>query len=183
MEDKPDTEDVLSVYGLSLDMDTGLGGLGVDYVTDLSESMGVLQTLQDSTLTPLDEHPGISVNGYLNLGPAGFIAEAVHFLDDFDPTILSWDSDGAQPSAYHVEAFYGMTLSERPWVFSAAMGGPREALALGLPEQRLSAAAICTVSDGFESGLEYLVATDYDEADGGTGADSQVFSFLIRASF
>lgn len=160
--DKPsETDDILSVYGLSLRYGSDHLAIGLDYITDLGESMGFIQ----SGIIPNDDHGGIALSAMFNTENAGLIFEAVTIEESFESEVLNFNNTGAKPQAYHVEAFYDSQFNNKPLGFSIAYANTRDSLALSLPKSRIAIAITHAVYEELLLGFEYNVSADYDTTD------------------
>lgn len=151
------------------------GGFAVNlgYISDIGDANGLQDTIQENIALAMvdydDQVAGVTVDAMLIRGPFTFIAEYTRATDRFDINELAFRGRGAQPSAFNLEAGYSFTLAGRAATFAVAYQETDEAVALGLPQQRVAAALAVDVLDNTTLSFEWAHDDDYSAADGGTG--------------
>lgn len=145
----------------------------VSYISDIGDSDGLQDTVQENLdIAAVDydsQVPGVALDASFTTGPFIFIAEYVTATEDFDMNELAFNGGGAQPSAFNIEAGYGFTLAGKDATVAIGYQETSEAVALGLPEQRLLAALTVDVMKHTSIAFEWAHDDDYSTADGGTG--------------
>ncbi len=132
---------------------------------------------------PGDEVVSDYVDGYAahlvaGLGPVTLIGEYVGADDD-----LGGAGSNSRISAYNVEAGVFFPLAGRDAYVAVGYQETDEALWAGLAEKRIVTAVAVEIMDGTSLALEWLNEEDYDVADGGTGADWDVYTLQLAAEF
>lgn len=145
--------DKINQWGANLGHKTKLDQLTFDiragWIASLTDALGMQVTsssgfggFAQSSATEVLHHrvPGGDLFFNLDRGPYSVSGEWVGAMQDFHGMDMSFDGRAAKPQSWHLEAAYRFPLLKRP--ASAVIGYDRtkEALALGLPEQRVLAA-------------------------------------------
>ena len=102
-------------------------------------------------------------------------------MEDGDRAELAFGDNGAEPAALNSELAYTTELRAKETVVAVGYQQSREALALGLPEQRFITSASMTIFTGTTLSLEYYLDQDYSMADSGTDEDG--YSFTTRLAY
>lgn len=151
----------------------GSFAVNAGYISDIGETNGLQEAIQDNIDIAMVDYDkqvaGFTVDAMLSSGPFTLIAEYTAAADDFHVNELAFRGGGAQPSAFNVEAGYSFTLAGRDATFAVAYQATDEAVALGLPEERVAAAISVDVLDNTTLSFEWAHDDDYSAADGGTG--------------
>lgn len=160
------------------------GRLGASVVSNIADSNGMQSTGgsggafsgfgTSSATEAVTQVPGYDVQGLLNYGPYGLIAEWVTAAESFETSDLSFNGTGALPQALNVEGSYSFQSAKKPTAVALGYSVTQDALALFLPRERYS--AVVNVSwwrDTVES-LEYRHDVDYAESDSAAGIGSTV---------
>ena len=116
-----------------------------------------------------DVYARISVSGITLLG------EYVTALRHFDQQNLSFNGDGAKPSAWHTEATYGFDIGKRPSSLSLAYDGSDQALGINIPRQRYSAALKIALLPRTLLTMEYRHDVNYDSSTTAKGQGQQAY--------
>lgn len=156
-------------------------GFGVGYIGNLAESQGM-----QTTYLPVDQFPGfsnnenmfkrapaINIHGRCEIGKPGnqfdFLAEFVGASRHFDVSDLTFNSQGAKPTALDLEGQYEFLAWTKPASISIGYGRTWQALALNLPEHDYFVALHTSIwKDTIES-LEYRRDVNYSSSDYATG--------------
>jgi len=116
--------------------------------------------------------PAYNVRGYFDLGPAwDVIAEYVGASTQFNPNNMSFGGSGAKPWAVDTEVAYSFSAFDRPTSLGVGYAWTKEALALGLPEQRYSAVINTSVWRNTLQSLEYRRDINYAASATASGSD------------
>jgi len=126
-----------------------------------------------------DEVSGLALSAGATFGPVSLTAEYVAALDNYDPAQFAFGADGAKPQAWQTELAYTMEIMERETIFALGYQGTSEALALGLPETRLLAAASMEIAPHVNLAFEFAHDKDYGIEDGGTDEDADIFTLKL----
>ena len=103
--------------------------------------------------------------------------------DTFASGELAFNSQGAKPAAWNLEAAYVTEIMSKETTLAFTMQASEEALALSMPETRYGASATVQIIPNYSSTLEYLHDEDYSTSDGGTGNDGHTATLKIAAEF
>ena len=106
-------------------------------------------------------------------------AECLSALKEYAIT----DLNGNKPMACHFEAGTGIKIANRETAFALGYGMTKDAVNLGLPSSRLSAAASIFLSDNAALSLEWAMDSDYSSADGGSGENKQILTTQLAIEF
>ncbi len=157
------------------------GEIGGGYMTSLNDSQG----MQLTTFTPgtsfggfssntngsemVNKVPGANIHGNLRFDRYNITAEWVTATRRFRPMDLSFNGQGAHPSAGQLEAGMTFMVSSKPASLGVGYQWSRQALALRLPKARLiSVFNISLWKDTVES-IEYRHDWDYHAGQKGNG--------------
>jgi len=147
--------------------------VNIGYVSDIGDSNGLQETVQENIDAVMidysDQVSGVTIDAMLSTGPFTFIVEFTSATDSFHVDELAFKGDGAEPSAFNVEAGYSFMLAGRDATIALAYQETGEAVALGLPQQRVAAAISVGVMDNTTLSFEWAHDDDYSTSDGGTG--------------
>ncbi len=180
-------DDNIDQGGLSLgyggEFDGGTFDLGMGYISNIADSDEVTTGLGNNA-TALDDYVGgADVNATVAFGDAVFRAEYMTALSSFKAGELAFNGQGAEPEAWHLEASYATSVSEKDLVIAATVQGTEESLALGLPETRIGGAITISVLENASVTAEYLYDEDYGTSDGGTGNDAHTATIKLATEF
>lgn len=155
--------------------------VGFDWINNIGDTDSLGDHLGDRNVD--DYVGGISFHTAFVMGPFSIIGEYVGALDDFKADEISFDSKGAQPAAYNIEAGYTTEFLNREITFALGYQATEEAYDLGLYNKLY----IATVSMGLFSNtnlaVEYFLAEDYDKSDGGTGENVNSATMQLAVEF
>jgi uncharacterized coiled-coil protein SlyX len=176
--------------------------VGAGYISDLGDSDTLQDSVADNRSARLDEliESGDPLAGIFNSDPTertggwtanlavivnGFnlIGEYLTATDDFDADSLSFQDQGAKPSAWNIELGYAFEIFGKESVVAAAYQGTEEAVALELPKERWMLGLSVGIFDNTALSLEYAYDTDYDKDDGGTGDNANTVTAQLAVTF
>ncbi len=171
--------------GWAMERDGYLLDVGLGYISSIADSDGVSGALDENgDIGNLqDAVPGISAHAIVNTGPWTFIGEYTAASDEFYVADMGFRGNGAQPTAWNLEANYGFMVIGREVSVGVARQESAEAVELGLPENKTLAALSVGIMDSAALSLEYALAEDYSMADGGSGEDGGIFTVQMAAEF
>jgi hypothetical protein len=179
-----DGNDTIDHYGgnlvFSQEGETFSYEVGINYISDMGDS----DTLGDALEEVNDYDYVEGIGGYLNLnfGPVSLFGEYITALDEFSAEHINFKGDGAQPTAWNLEAGYTMNFGYET-TFGLAYQGTEEALGLELPKTRLLGLISVGLDDNTSLSFEYAISEDYDENDGGSGEDAQSAIVQLAVEF
>lgn len=157
---------------------------GVALASNIADSGGIDDAFGEAGLDEIKEHvPGLTLYGGATFGPVSVFAEYVGALDSFASGELSFADAGAQPVAINVEAAYTVELLQHETVFAAGYQWSDEAVALGLPEQRMLASTGIALVEGLRVIGEYYHDWDYSSEDGGSDGDADGITLRLAYEF
>ena len=161
--------DTVENYGMRLAyVGNGLS-VGIDYISNILDSDGISGFLDDGGIVlDLESYVGAGLfNLSYDFGSAMVIFEALQ-LDQFKAAEFGGPGDDLDVTAYQIEG----AVDIADWTLSMAYQETEDALALSMPEQRLSMTAYTEVFTATNLAIELWQDEDYSLADGGTGEDS-----------
>lgn len=157
---------------------------GVSWVNNIADADGISDTLDEAGLDTISSRVnGLGTHLVAKYGPFSLIGEYIFALNSFEPEELAFDNNGAKPSALNGELAYTTELWAKETVIAAGYQQSRQALTLGLPEQRLIASASIEIFAGTTMAIEYYRDQDYSMADGGTNEDGHGFTTRLTYVF
>jgi predicted porin len=151
--------------------------LGAGYIANIADSSGMQLTGhradgefsgfgEDSATETLDHRvPAYDVHFELGYGPFGFNTEYIATTRHFAAEDMSFNDEGAKPTAFHVEANYRFDICELPAAVNLAYGRTEDALALGLPKNSLFATFNISLWKNTIQSIEYRYDQNYDSED------------------
>lgn len=186
-------DDTIDGFGVSLgyamESEWSTVDANLSWINDLGESDGF-----EIDLAGADNVPGWAASVVLGWGDVTLIGEYLAALDGFGGDGLEFGGTGAEPSAWTVEAAYGLDLGGRDATAAIGYQGTSEALAphpgdleadplLGLPERRLLVGLSVEMAEGLGLSAEWKSDEDYGEAEGGTGKSADTVTVQLAAEF
>jgi len=154
--------------------------VGINYINDMGDTDTLGEVLEE-----VDDYDYVEgIGGYLNLnfGSASLYAEYITALDEFSADNIAFKSNGAQPTAWNLEASYTMNVGYETTV-AIAYQGTEESVGLELPKTRLMGLVSLALNDNTSLSFEYALDEDYDEDDDGTGKDGQSAILQLAVEF
>jgi hypothetical protein len=183
---KSGDDDKIDQFGLHGSFETEVSGntfsIGAGYLSNISDSGTITDNVTGGTALA-DYVPGWEAHGSLTTGPFVFYGGYMTAKDSFASGELAFNSQGAQPAAWNLEAAYVTEIMTKETTLAVTMQASEEALALSLPEYRYGASATVQVFSNYSTTLEYLHDEDYSTSDGGTGNDGHTATLKIAAEF
>jgi len=175
-------------------------GAQVAYARDMGDmtynvGVGYLNNMADVDFirTGLNNHfddsiPALSVHGDVVFGPFDVGFRYVTALDEFSPSDISFRDDGANPSAYSLDAGYSFETRDRHSRLAVTYQHSDEAknlgpLVQGLPEHRWGVDYQINLMSRTDLDFEIIRDTDYGHEDGGTGKDITVGTIRLSVAF
>ena len=124
------------------------GYVGAGVTSNIADGEGLLQSANpgfsgfaNAAVNTLNRRVGgMNFHTALNYGHLSLIAEYVGAMRSFDAADMTFNQRPAKPAAFNTELGYSFALGTKPANVSIGYAGTRQALALGLPRQRLGAA-------------------------------------------
>lgn len=149
------------------------GDIGAGYISTIADSSG-MQVTGSAPFTTfggfgsitngnefVGKVPAVDVHSSISFSRYSLTAEWVTVTTPFSPQDLSFNGLGARPEALQLEAGVTFKAFGKPASFSGSYQWTRDALALNLPEQRISGVFNISIwKDTIES-LEYRHDMDY----------------------
>jgi len=157
---------------------------GVAVIGNIADSGGIDDAFGEAGLDEIREYvPGLAAYAGATFGPFSIFAEYLAALDSFAAEELTFGAAGAQPAAVNVEAAYAIELAGKETVFAAGYQWSDEAVALGLPEQRVLASAGVSLVEGLRVIGEYFHDWDYSQDDGGSDETGDGLTLRLAYEF
>lgn len=143
----------------------------VETFTDPEEDDEVVQVSTGSE--ELDHRvPAYDVHALLGIGDnIQVIGELVAAATTFNADDLSFNGEGAQPLAWNIEAVYNIPRFKKPTSISVGYQRSRDALAIGLPEKRISMAINTSYWKNTLQTLEIRHDINYSDDDTSSGSE------------
>lgn len=116
--------------------------------------------------------PGADVNAQVSKGPFSVMAEYVATTRAYAPADMTFDDGKAKPTAAHLESDYSFGSDAMPQSIAIAGDVTRQALGLGLPHYRVSAAYNISLWRDTVESFEVRHDVDYGTNSSTTGAAS-----------
>lgn len=113
----------------------------------------------------LNPVPGLAARGTLSIASFSITGEYVMASRSFSQTVLSFDNQGAKPSAFHAEAEYKFNVLERPSAVIIGYDESKDALGLLIPKKRYIATVSTSIWKDTIEGLEFRHDIDYSAID------------------
>ncbi|MCG8427907.1 MAG: LbtU family siderophore porin [Chromatiales bacterium] len=170
-------------FGLSVGYGNDDFNVGLDYISDIGDSDVLADVVDEAAYS--DRVGGVAVHAQYSAGPISVIGEYVTAVDDFEVGALEFDGEGARPAAFNIEAGYTMEqgVAGRETTVAVGYQQTKEALAIELPEKRVSVAASVAVNDNATIAVEWAHDTDYDQSEGGTGENADTVTAQLAVEF
>jgi hypothetical protein len=159
------------------------GDIGAGYIGNIADSVGMQNTGNQPQFngfagpTPygfekiVHRVPALNVRGIVTLGTSiNLIAEYVGATTAFNPNDLTINAKGARPWATNAEAAYTFEIFAKPSSLGVGYGQARQALAIGLPERRISAVFNTSIWHNTIQSLEFRHDINYAASKVATGS-------------
>ena len=156
--------------------------IGLSWINNLADS----NSLQDAVADPINltgKVSGYSVHALASSGPFTLIGEYLAASSAFNSADLAFNSAGAKPVAFNIEANYIFSLADKEAVFAIAWQGTQESLALALPESRYLATVSVGIHENTVISFEYTHDEDYAASEGGSGEATDTITAQLAMVF
>lgn len=152
------------------------------YISSIADSDSLSGSI--AAVDSLDSYVA-GINAYVGYSKAPISLSFEHLgaSSKFDVTELAFKGDGARPTTYSIDAGYELTVFNQEAVLGVSIQGSDEAVALGLPEERLAIALSMAVMEGTSLGFEWLHDKDYAVSAGGTGESADLITVQLATVF
>ncbi|MBF0380277.1 MAG: LbtU family siderophore porin [Magnetococcales bacterium] len=162
-------DEAIEQYGLSLGYTIESGDLSLELGAGWINAIEDSDTIQDAiptAVTAMNDHiTGAAYHATLGFKGFTIIGEYVAAMDDFETKALTFNGNGARPSAWNAEVGYSFEIGERGATIAASYQNSDEALGLGLAKQTFSAGFAVDVFENTTAAFEWKVDSDYDTTD------------------
>lgn len=167
-EDRAEDAGVRLQYSFG-ETSTGQLLVGVDYATNIADTDTLEGYFADNAVILEDNHEGYAAVISFDTDTWGVIAEQLGVLDAFDEDQLAFAGEESKPVATRAEAWMSTAAMVPNSTIALAYNQTDEAVALELPESRISLGFMQSMQkDTWSWGVEAFQDTDYAEDDGGT---------------
>ncbi len=153
--------------------------LGSSYINNMADAAGMQSNGLSGGFTGFGANsnteilqnrvPGVDVQGKLTVGSMVFLGEYLTATRSFNMADMTYNNQGAKPSAMNLEAAYLFNIAGKPSSFALGYGQTGEALALALPKQRYSAVWNYSYWKNTIASLEYRHEIAYGAGDIASG--------------
>ncbi|MCK5778516.1 MAG: LbtU family siderophore porin [Rhodospirillales bacterium] len=179
--------DKIDQFGLAASYDSEAGDVaytvGAGYINNMADSDALTDTLGGSATAINKYVSGADIHGDISFSNVTLRAGYMTALKSFQSGEVAFNGQGAKPAAWHVEAAYATSIMGHDTTFAATAQGTKEALALGLPEQRYGAAVTVGIVEHFSLTGEFLHDEDYSVSEGGTGNSGHTATIKLAAEY
>ncbi len=180
-----DARNTIDHYGMNLGFGQSSDNMGFDigigYISDIGDSGGLEGIIENAT--DYDYVDGANAYVNFNAGAFSFMGEYIAALDNFKSQHIAFNGDGAEPHAYNAEIGLNFNLAGYNTTVAVGYQATEEALALQLPESRITGVLSTEIYTNTSLSLEYALNEDYSEEDGGTGEDSSSAILQLAVRF
>ncbi len=158
---------------------------GLAYLSDLSESASLLEYFEDEKSDINTQHsvPGFAVNTLITTGDWHAIFEYISTTRRYDPSDMTFDAKGAQPSSFHVEISHDFLLANRVFNFATAIQGSDQLSGLDISKKRNMVSASTALQPQVSVAIEYMHVASYHTENSTKQASSDVVSLQLAAQF
>lgn len=172
-------------FGYSAENDTMALDIGVGWMSNIADTDGIGDYLSDEAGTDeVDDYvDGFSLHATVSKGPFSLIGEYVTAMDEFGNDEISIDGKGAKPASWNIEAAYTNEFFSRLTTVALGYQASREAITLGLPEERYVGTISLDILDNTSLAFEYHHDEDYDESDEGTEENANSVTMQLAVGF
>ena len=136
-------------------------GVEVSYISDFSETGGVATNLIGGANTQLKRVGGYAAAFKLEVSGFNFIGEYITAADEYDSADMLFQSKGAKPSVYHIEAGYTFTAFKKKMTAALGYQTSKQMVALGFDKERYLTGLNIALNDNSSLNFEYLHKIDY----------------------
>ncbi len=177
-------DDEINSYGVTAGYVYESDSVTVDLGLDWINNMSVAGDMPDYVPEEINSYvAGMGAHAMVTCGSMTTIVEYISALDEYDPAELAFQGEGAQPSAWNLEAALTTAMMDKEVTFAAGYQQTSEGIALELPESRYLFAIGMEIFDYTSLKLEYLHDEDYSITDGGSGDSADQISALLAVEF
>ena len=184
-----ETNQHINQYGADANYQFKLGAVhstfGASYIANMADSNGMqgapgsqgeFQGFGNTTSTEYLQHevPAVDLRAMFDIAAFTLIGEYDTATEAFNAADLSFDGEGATPSAYHLEGVYSFTMMDKPSSFALGYDRSYEALALNLPQSRVAAALNTSPWRNTLASLELRHDTNYSSDDTASGSGAVI---------
>jgi hypothetical protein len=167
--------------GYDFSVDGFSGSVGTGIIGNIADAQGMQNTFSargfhgfafDAQSEILDQRvPAFDVHGEFSWNCLGLNVEYITALRHFTANDLSFDDEGAHPSALHIEADIKFAFCDHPVVTALAYGRTWESLGLNLPNDSFIIAVSSSIWKNTITSIEYRHDLNYENSDtaGGSG--------------
>jgi hypothetical protein len=156
--------------------------LGGGYINDIADSLGMQKTgisppsfpgfgFHSGTEQLVHLVPGVDLDAHVSLNKLTLVSEFITATRSFDPTDLSFDNNGAEPKALHLEGDYSFNMFNWPSFFTLAYGHSWQALGVNVPKDSYIAVLTTSIWKDTIEAIEFRHDQNYPTSDtsGGEG--------------
>lgn len=169
--------------GYTLSSETFNLETGLDWLSNIADSNGLADHISTTSGTVADTVSGLAAHATMEIAGFTVTGEYVAALDGFAVGEVYFRGKGAKPKAYNLEAAYTMEIIGKATTLALGYQTTDEALDLGLPESRITAAANMEILPYTSLALEFCHNEDYAISDGGSGEDGQTITMQLALAF
>lgn len=158
---------------------------GIGYISDLGDSDN-LQGVIGGNLGSNEigkRVSAITLNAAARFGAINVIGEYLSANQFFEVGAVPWQTGGAKPMAWNLEAGYSFDLLGKAATVALGYQRTKQALALKLPKQRWIATLSLEVYDATALSFEWAHDKDYGTGDGGTGKKADTLTAQLALEF
>ncbi len=180
------------------------GDVGASLISSISDAGGFQATGaptgefqgfdSNASTEAVAQVPGIDFYTLITVGPYNFISEYVSSLYPFDSTALSYNGNGAQPSALNTEISRSFALFNQKASLAFGYSFSEEALALQLPRQSFTTTLNMSIWPHTLQAIEFQHSLNYKSSDyasgigstentNGTSTSADFVALLVNVSF
>jgi len=155
--------------------------IGIDYINNIADSDALTAKLSP-TVELKSYVPAQIIHASLGFGGLNIIVEHL-MADAFDASEIAFKGKGAEITSTNIDLGYTLNIAGMESTVGLAMQTTEEAVALGLPEEKMLVALSMGVYENTGLSFEYANSTDYAISDGGTGKDATSYTVQLAVEF
>lgn len=158
------------------------GEIGVSLISSINDAGGMQNTPLpsgqfggfgvNSTTEAVKKVPAIDLHANINVDAVNLSAEWVRVAHAFRQADLSFNDKGASPQSLNLEAAYTFKVDKKPASIGAGYSWSSEALALGMPKQRLAAVFNVSLWRDTVQAVEFRHDIDYSTSASASGINN-----------
>jgi hypothetical protein len=179
--------------------------LAASYIRNIADALGMQHNgnsllpgnfdgfATNNTTEILNPVPGLDARATWSMGSFSLTGEYVTASHSFAQSVLSFDNQGAKPSAFHTEFAYKFNVFTKPSAFIVGYDQSQQALALLIPKKRYIATVSTSILRDTIESLEFRHDIDYNVSDiaigqsltpiNGTGKTSNTITLQVGLYF